>query len=274
MGKFARGLSVVEGSVGVFADNPRLAVLPLCSLLAIGTGFGVATGLALHFELVGSLLTNDLLTYGAIFVGIALASSLGTFFNAAVAHCAVRYFEGEDPTVRGGLAAAWEARSAIAVWALTSATLGTVLAVLQDKFGLGGTIARYTFGVAWSLLTFFVVPVIVIEDTRDLRSILRQSGSAFRETWGESVTASLGVGAVFVPVGFAGVLAFAVAYLALSGVAAWIVGGFGVAVFAGAIVGSQVVGVVARTALYEYAKAGRRPGPLAERDPESVFPSD
>ncbi len=274
MGKFDRGLTVLSGSLGVFGANPRLVVLPLCSLLVVGTGFAVATGVALQFGLVASFLTNDLLRYGAIFVGIALASSLGTFFNAAVAHCAVLYFDGEEPTVRAGLAAAWRARRAIAVWALTSATVGTGLAILQDKFGAGGTIARWTFDIAWSLLTFFVIPVIVIEDTSHLRSILRESGSAFRETWGESVTASLGVGVVFLPVGLGGAGLLGIAYLAPMGPGAILLGAVGLLLVVAAIVGSQVVGVIARTALYEYATAERRVGPFAETEPADVFPSD
>ena len=274
MGRFDRGMSVLEGSIGVFGANPRLAVLPLCSLLATGSGFALATGLALHFGLVASLLTNDLVKYAAMFVGIAVASSLGTFFNAAVAHCAVQYFDGETPSVRDGLAAAWDARRAIGVWALTSATVGTVLVILQDKFGAAGAIARWTFDVAWSLLTFFVVPVIVIEDTQDLRSILRQSGSAFTDTWGESVTTSLGVAMVFLPVGLGGAILLAFAYFAPLGSAAILVGAAGLLLVVAAIVASQVVGVIARVALYEYATADRRVGPLEGQDPEAIFPAD
>lgn len=274
MGRFDRGLSVLSGSVGVFAANPRLVVLPLCSLLAVGGGFAVATGVALHFGLVASLLTNDLVMYGAFFVAIALSSSVGTVFNAAIAHCALQHFDGHDPTVREGLAAAWSARRAIAVWALTSATVGTVMLIIHDKLGAIGEFTRWTLDVAWALLTFFVIPVIVIEDTADVRTMLSKSGSAFRDTWGESVTASLGVGVLFLPVGAAGAVAFGVAYLVLSGPTAWLVGGLGVVLVAAAMVGSQVIGVIARTALYEYATDDRRVGPVAEMEPEDVFPSD
>lgn len=270
MGRFDRGLSVLSGSVGVFRANPRLAVLPLCSLISIGSGLAVATLLALHYGVLWTLLGNDLLRYGALFVAIALSSSLGTFFNAAVAHCAVQYFDGRRPTVREGLAAAWAARRAIGVWAVTSATVGTVLVILQDKFGVGGTVARWTFNLAWGLLTFFVIPVIVVEETEGLRSILRQSGEAFRETWGESVTTSFGLGMVFLPVGLTGGILLGVAVLGLSGPAAWLVGGAGLVILVAAIVATQVIGVIARTALYEYATDQRRVGPFARQDPDTT----
>lgn len=256
----------------MFRANPRLAVLPLCSLLLVGSGFAVATGVALHYGLVASLLTNDLLTYAAMFVGLALTSSLGTFFNAAVAHCAFRYFDGDDPAVAEGLRAAWRARRAIAVWAFTAATLGTVLYVIDDKFGFLGSAARLVFDLAWSLLTFFVVPVIVVEDTADLRTILRESGETLTETWGESVSASLGVSLVTFPLILAGGLCFAGAYLYLAGPSAWLVGGVGLLVAVAGIVTSQVLGMVARVALYEYATEGRRVGPFERRDPGELFP--
>jgi hypothetical protein len=271
-GRFRRGLAVADGSLDVFRANPRLVVLPLCSLLLVGSGFAIATGVALRYGLLASLFTNDLVTYGAVFVGIAITTCLGTFFNAAVAHCAFRYFDGAEPTVEEGLRAAWAARRTIAVWALTSATLGTVLYVLEDTFGFLGSAARLVFDIAWSLLTFFVVPVIVVEDAPDLRTILRESGSAFRETWGESVTASLGISLAVLPVILAGGVCFAIAYLALSGPSAWLVGGVGLLAAVAGIVTSQVLGMIARVALYEYATSGDRVGPFEGRDPADVFP--
>ena len=271
-GKFSRGLTVVDGSLDVFRANPRLAVLPLCSLLLVGTGFALAAGVALHYGIVASLLTNELYEYATIAVGLALTTGLGTFFNAAVAHCAFRYFDGEEPTVRDGFRAAWRARRAIAVWALTSATLGTVLYILDDKLGFLGSAARLVFDLAWGLLTFFVVPVIVVEDTADLRTILRESGTAFRETWGESVSASLGVSLIVLPAALVGGGLFAAAYLGLHGLVAWLVGGLGLIVVVAAIVTSQVLGMIARSALYVYATKGRHVGPFADQDPASVFP--
>lgn len=272
-GRFSRGLAVASGSLEVFRANPRLALLPLCSLLFVGSGFAVATGVALHYGLVAALFTNDLLKYAAIFVGLGLSASLGTFFNVAVAHCAFRHFDGEEPTVTDGLRAAWRARRAIAVWAVTSATLGTLLYVFDEKFGFLGSAARLVFDLGWALLSFFVVPVIVVEDTADVRDILRKSGAAFKETWGESVTVTFGIGLVVLPVVLVGAVLLAVAYLGPTGPGAWLLGGVGLLVVVGALVTSQVLGMVARAALYEYATADRRVGPFAEREPADVIDS-
>ena len=140
-GKFSRGLQVVGDSVDVFRENPRLSLLPLLCLLATGSAFAIALGAALHYGLVDALFTNLFLEYMAIFVGIAVSSSVGTFFNAAVVHCASRYFDGKETSVRDGLSAAWQVRRQIAVWSVTAATLGTVLYIVDEKFGAIGSLA-------------------------------------------------------------------------------------------------------------------------------------
>jgi hypothetical protein len=274
VGRFRRGLALVDDSVDVFRDNPRLALLPALSLLAVGSAFALVVGIALHLGITGNVLTNDLLRYGAIFVALAVSSSVGTFFNAAVVHCASRYFDGDPVSVTDGLAAAWRTRRKIALWSVTAATLGTVLYVVDEKFGVFGSLARALFDLAWALLTFFVVPVLVLEETQELRPLLEQSGDAFRETWGESVSASLGVSFAFLPFGLVGVGALATAYALLSGTAAYAVGAVGFVVLVASIVGAQVVGMVARTALYRYARDGEQVGPFAERSPDHVFPSE
>lgn len=272
-GRFSRGLSIVDGSVNVFRDNPRLALLPFLSLLSIGSAFAVILGTALRYGILDSVLTNDLLRYAAVFVAIAVSSSVGTFFNAAVVHCASQYFDGKETSVRGGLAAAWRVRRKIALWSVTAATLGTVLYVLDEKFGVFGSLARVVFDLAWALLTFFVIPVIVLEDTQQLRSLLQESGEAFRETWGESVTASLGISFVFLPVGLVGIAGFGWAYLFADGVVAYTVGAAGFTVIVASMVASQVIGMIARTALYRYATNEQQVGPFVGRSPDHIFPS-
>ena len=271
---FDRGLDVVSESLDVFGRNTNLLVLPALSLLAVGSAFAVLAVVAFRLEIVGSLFTNDLYRYGALFCAFAVSSSVATFFNAAVVHCASRAFDGEEASVREGLAAAWRVRRQIAVWAVVSATLGTALYVVDEKFGALGSLARLVFDLAWALLTYFVVPVIVLDDETGLRRQLRRSGSLFRETWGESVSASLGVGLVFLVVALPGVGLLAAGYFALHGLVAAVALGVGGLVVVAAVVGSQTVTAVVRTALYRYATTGERVGPLESRDPGTVFPEN
>ena len=57
-------------------------------------------------------------------------------------------------------------------------------------------------GVAWTLATFLVVPVLVTRDVGPIDAV-KESAGLLRETWGENLIGNVGLG-----------LVFAVAYLA------------------------------------------------------------
>jgi hypothetical protein len=270
--KYRRGFDITRDSLRVFTREPSLILLPVLSLLAVGSAFAVLTVIVFQQGLVESIFTNDLYQYGALFCAIAISSSVATFFNAAVVHCVAQLFDGNSTSVRDGLAAAWRARRQIAVWAVVAATLGTALYILDEKFGVVGSLTRAVFNLAWALLTYFIVPVIVLDQRRKLRDQLRRSGSLFRETWGESVSATLGVSFIFLLAALPGVALGAVGYFVLDGVLAVgaLAGGGGIVV--AAIVGSQTASAIVRTALYRYATTGEGVGPFDCRDPNTVFP--
>ena len=171
-----------------------------------------------------------------------------------------------------GLAAAWRVRRRIAVWAVVAATLGTVLYVLDEKFGAIGSLARLAFGLAWALLTYFVVPVIVLGDEDGVRRQLRRSGSLFEDTWGESVSATLGVSLIFFVVALPGLALLGTGYFVLHGAPAVAALAGGGLIVVAAVVGSRTVTTIVRTALYRYATTDDRVGPFATRDPDTVFP--
>lgn len=269
---YRRGLTLAVDSLVLFRRRPSLVVLPLLSLLAVGSAFALLGAVAFRYGIVDSLFTNDLYRSGAVFCAFAVSSSVATFFNAAVVHCAARAFDDEEPSVWDGLAAAWRVRRRIAVWAVVAATLGTVIYVIDEKFGAVGSLAGLAFDLAWALLTYFIVPVIVLGDADGIRRQLRRSGSLFEQTWGESVSASLGVSLIFFIVAVPGLALLGAGYFVLQdapAVAALTGGGL---IVVAAIVGSQTVTAIVRTALYRYATTGDRVGPFADRDPDAIFP--
>ena len=54
--------------------------------------------------------------------------------------------------------------------------------------------------MAWSLVTYFVVSVIIIEDQRVIASI-KESAQLFKKTWGESIVGSGSIGLIFMIIG-------------------------------------------------------------------------
>ena len=154
------------------------------------------------------------------------------------------------------MAAAGRRIGPIVLWAIVAATVGTLLRALRDRAGVVGRIAAGFAGVAWSLATFFIVPVLVLEDESVGASFAR-SVEVFKKTWGETFVGSVTLG----------VAAFCawVTLIAVVGLLAW--AGIGVAAFAIGVVGAIVLlllfsalqGVYVAS-LYQFATTGTAMG--------------
>lgn len=117
-----------------------------------------------------------------------------TFFNVGLLCCVLRHKRGEEAGFLTGLEDALAHVRQIAGWALISAFVGVVLRIVQQRSNnifikLGAGIA----GVAFSLLSFLVVPVMVIQNKGPLDA-LKESGSLFKKTWGEQLVSGLAFG--------------------------------------------------------------------------------
>lgn len=130
-----------------------------------------------------------------------------------------------------------------------------------------GQIVIAMLGAAWTMVTYFVVPLIVIEG-RGFTDSFKGSLSLFRRTWGEQVMGNFGLG-------LAGMLTFVAAalILALLFVVLSVAGTFGIVLWAVlAVVTVVTIALVFATldgiykaALYRYASTGIVP---------ELFPAD
>ncbi len=134
------------------------------------------------------------------------------FFNSALVACANIRLGGGDPTVGDGLRIAGSRIGRIAAWALVAATVGLLLRLLEERFEKLGKFLVSLLGLAWTLITYFIVPVIVFEDLSIMDSIKR-SADLFRKQWGTQVVSGFSFGLIFfllalpgLALGFAGFL--------------------------------------------------------------------
>src|SRR5690606_23374730 len=86
------------------------------------------------------------------------------FFNTALAGCALRHLRGEPTRFSDGLALAGSRWASILGYALIAATVGLVLRALQERLGLVGRLVVGLLGLAWTVATFLVVPVLASQD--------------------------------------------------------------------------------------------------------------
>jgi hypothetical protein len=191
MGRIGRSIALVGQSFRVLMQDKELMVLPLvsgtlCILVVAGSFFG--------FGLVGMLTAGDrTMGYVTIFCVSVVTYAIGIFFQAAVVAGATDRMKGGDPTLGSALSAAAAHIGPILGWAILAATVGTILRAISERAGFIGKIVVGLLGAAWSLATFFVVPVIVLEDL-PVGDSVRRSVAIFKQTWGEAFVGGLNLG--------------------------------------------------------------------------------
>src|SRR3954453_10909765 len=95
------------------------------------------------------------------------------FFNAALVHCALQHFRGVECGPADGLAAAGQRLPQLFAWSLVSATVGVLLKVIENANEKIGGIVSALLGAGWTVLTYFVVPVLVVEKVGPIDAVKR-----------------------------------------------------------------------------------------------------
>ena len=107
----------------------------------------------------------------------------------------IQRFQGGDPTFRSGFAQAWRRKGAIFGYAVIAATVGVLLRAIADRLGWLGVLSISFIGIAWSIVTVFVAPVLVMNEIGPWEAVKR-SGEIFKQTWGENVIGAFGIGLI------------------------------------------------------------------------------
>jgi hypothetical protein len=193
-GKFANGLALAGQAWRVLMLDKELLVFPLLS--GIACFFVLATFLAGAWASGMDIRDVDEV-HGWYWLGMFLYYFVNyfiiVFFNCALVACAMIRFRGGDPTVRDGLKAARERIGLIAAWAFVAATVGVILQMIEERVGFLGKIVTTILGAAWTIATYFVVPVLVVENLGPIDAAKR-SAAIVRKAWGESIVGNAGVG--------------------------------------------------------------------------------
>ena len=86
--------------------------------------------------------------------------------------------------------------------------MGLVLRMIEERSNLVGKIVAGLVGMAWSLTSFLVVPILVIENERPI-SALKRSSAMLKKTWGEQLIGNFSFGLIFLLLALPGVLLMA-----------------------------------------------------------------
>ena len=247
--RLSRSWGLIKASAGVLAKDKELLVFPLlsaaCTLLvaaafllpALGLGAldGLGAGGGVSFAAYLLAFLFYLAQYFVIF-----------FFNTALVGAAMIRLEGGDPTLRDGLRIASGKLVPILGYAAIAATVGMLLRAVQERAGFIGKLVSGALGVAWTLASFLVVPVLVTRDIGPIDAV-KESALLLKKTWGENLIGQGGVGLVF------GLLFFLLALVGVAAIVAAAMTGSGTLIV---LVVALVIAAMLLAALIQAALAG------------------
>ena len=266
--RISRSIELVKVSWGILMEDKKLLAFPVMS--GIVTLLVIATFILPLIFTNGMLETNTIAGIVLLFLFYVVSYFVVIFFNVGLISCVNARLHGQSMSVGEGLSAAARHVGSILVWAIIAATVGLILRLIEERVGFLGQIAAGLVGGIWTLVTMFVVPVLVFEE-KGVFEAMKESLGLFKKTWGESVVGSLSIGLVFFAIGIvAFVLVFATLFLGnpiifLGAGALFIVLIAILAILASAMQGIFVV------ALYTYAKTGQVPSVFKRELVERAF---
>lgn len=261
MGAFGRSWDLTKLTFGVINKDKELLLFPL-----IGAVLSIGWMAALIWPTIGVALSNDgSFEWGVIETVVTFVTYLGlaffgTFTKFCVAYTAKVRFEGGDASFGESIKFTLGKVMLVLGWATIAATVGLIfkfLDQLAERLGGIGEIVINIFasllGMAWSLLTLFVVPSMVYEGHGPVDA-LKESTEVFKATWGEALVKHFGLGLVSFVVYMAGGLVTVGLFQVMNeGALIWVPIGFAVLFFIGAGLLFAVADTVFNTALYAYA---------------------
>jgi len=264
-GKFARSWALMKASATVLRSDKSLLLFPLlsglCTLLVAASFLIPVAVMAVGGEYAGQDFHQRMSVgvYLLMFAFYLVQYFVIIFFQTALTGVALMHLRGEPTSVGAGFALARSRLPHILGYALIAATVGLLLRMVQERLGLIGRLVVGFLGLAWTVATFLVVPVLASEDAGPVDAVKR-SVELLKRSWGENLIGNGGIGVVF---GLLMVLAVLLSAVLIGGAVAMqsvvaIVVAAVVVVLGFVLLGlvqSSLQGIYA-AALYRYAEAG------------------
>ncbi len=269
MGAWSNSRELTRQSWAVLKDNRYLMAYPV-----VGIAFGIVP-FAVVFAGVLALAANlNWVGWGLVVLGVYLLALVGTWIQAGLTVSAAAELEGGHSSLGHGLSTAMGRFGRLARWAFVSAVVGAILGAVRgnDSGGIASVIFRNvlaaTAGVMWQLITFFVMPAMMLDDLGMIDAI-KKSASTFKQRWGTQMSGGVRIG------GLIGLIVILPATLVLAGgvvltVVGYVAPGIALAVvgllalLVGGLILSAIRGVFS-VVLYRYATQGVLEGGFTEQ---------
>jgi hypothetical protein len=264
-GTFSDSWKLTKTAFRLIGEDRALLVFPVVGGLAIlGVLALFLLGVFVLFPriLLGGTAATDAEVLGVVlFLGTYFACAfISVYATAGLVGAATLKLSGQQPTAADGWRVARAKIGRLFLWSVITATIGLVIQAVASRVqGLGGLLVAGVGGAAWSVLTYFMIPVLLYENEAPWASIKR-SGHLFVSNFGRSLVTNLVVGLLI------GGGLLAAVFLGVWGAILWSTGNaalgvvlVGVALALAtivALIGAAAEGIL-RAALYRYATTGK-----------------
>jgi len=300
MNKFKRSWLLFKTSLLIMAKNKQLLVFPVVvfafTMLIVlfflvpvtlrPTGYSYFSGQ--HWQAIRHSLfvpTTDVngrasetlspaaMVYFVLMYFVSMFSA--TFFNVAFYHEILAALKGEVVSISRGLKFACTRWKAVLMWTIFAGIVGLIIKQIEERLGIIGRIIGRFIGLAWSVASVFVIPIIVQDEHANPIAMLKNSAGILKRTWGESLIGYVGIrlasGLILIAsmVLLVGTLIGSVVLnnywpIAIVG-ALWIVAMFVLSYL------TSVAGQIFKGALYLYATNGVVPEPYSQEMLDSAW---
>jgi len=279
---FSRSWKVTKLSFSVISKDKEMLLFPILSGV-----FSVIFVIAMLFpsvisKMIAESAINQKLALIFVFLTYLGLAFISTFFAVATVFTTKKRFDGKNATFFDSLGFAFSKVHLIFLWSLVSATVGLILKLLEGAAekaeGVGEvvlTIIRGILGMAWAVVSVFVVPAMVYNNVGPFKA-LKQSARAVKKTWGESLIRYYGLGLMQFLFLVLGVLVFGAGFYFLSKFGGYVVLTLGILTIVylfGVFLIFNVANSVYNTALFIYSHTGKVPGDFTSEVVSHAFVS-
>lgn len=186
------GFKMMLLSYQYIRQNKKVLIYTLLSTV-LSTGILILfVGLIIELVHYSKSGTNQHLIFDfitTIFKASIILQFVNAYLETALIYNVSSDFENQNVGFFQSLYQAAKKIPTLVFWVLINWTIGLILSSVNSKNGISGFLYRATMGalaLGWSILTFFVIPIIALENNSTFESI-KKSGKVMENTFGQNV---------------------------------------------------------------------------------------
>ena len=192
-GSWTQSRTVTKQAWGVIKENPYMLLFPVVSgilailafLIVAGIGLAVMGVTTVEEQTTSDEVPTSVVVIGVLILVIAayLATLITQIFAGRARRCTDEELQGRDSGFGAGLRASFSRLGALMGWAGIQTAVGWLLSAVRGDASNNNAIVAILrlvlaslLAVAWSIITFFVLPLIILRG----RARCRRSRSRWR----------------------------------------------------------------------------------------------